>query len=70
MMLAERLPCSESASLVDQARRNAQFLELIEDLMRTPDKDRLKPAYSDKLIRLRALTTEELYGVIVTTYGL
>jgi hypothetical protein len=65
MMIAEM-----NTPSVQQARRNAQFLELIEECAATPDPQRLKASYSDKLIRLRALTTEELYGVIVQTYNL
>lgn len=55
---------------VEEARRNARFLELIEELLDTPDKERLKPAYSAKLLQLRELTTEEMYLVVVTTYHL
>lgn len=57
-------------SLVQQARNNARFVQLIDELMETPDKDRLKPAYSAKLLELHALTTDELYAVIVATYDL
>ena len=64
-MLAE--PYSEVA----QARLNARLLELLEECLETPERDRLKAAYSDKLITLCALcATTEFYFSLVETYGL
>lgn len=57
-------------SEVAQSRRNLQFLELLEELQETPEALRTKPAYSAKLLRLRELTTEEMYRLVVTTYQL
>lgn len=69
MMIA--VNATNCTSQVAQARADHRLLETLEDLLDTPDKERVKSSYSDKLIRLCALcATQEFYHALVETYGL
>lgn len=64
-------PNTQVQSAVSQSRADHRLLETLEELIDTPERERVKASYSDKLIRLCALcATTEFYHSLVETYNL